>query len=235
MSSANDIPDDILNDDATDSGAAVSASIERMIVRKLDGELTGEASVALDRELLRCPQARAMFEAYSRNDALAGPVIRSAANCAEAPITAAFETEYSARGGRHEFESIRFDRHGTARRHRWMWAASAVAACLAMAMFWHTPAERAGNGAGIVDGDTARDPVRKSHAPIPRVGVPGGEVGVFNAADIAPHPVNRQTDRNYYFVPNTRDGRIYLFSVDRIRETEQPKIIGAESRRWDPI
>lgn len=232
MSTAkNNMPD---NDSIHDF--AVSEYIERLIVRRLDGELTDEESLALDRELLRCPQARAMFDAYSRNDALAGAAIRSAASHGEASVSAAIESDSIARGGRREseFEPLRFDRR-TARAHRWMWAASAVAACLALFMFWHTPAMRTDGGASIADRNPPHAPIRKNHAPIPWVGVPGGDVGVFNAADIAPRPVNRQTDRNYYFVPNKSDGRIYLLSVDRIREMEQPKTAVNDSRQWDPI
>ncbi len=49
----------------------VSEHVERLIVRRLDGDLTAEEAHQLNCELVRNPQARRMLEAYEKVDVLA--------------------------------------------------------------------------------------------------------------------------------------------------------------------
>lgn len=56
----------------------VNDRIERLINRRLDGELTEDESLELDRELIRNPQARMLLEQLSRLDKLAGAAIADA-------------------------------------------------------------------------------------------------------------------------------------------------------------
>ena len=42
---------------------------ERLITRKLDGELTEAESLELDKALVRSPEARSLLEDYERTDA----------------------------------------------------------------------------------------------------------------------------------------------------------------------
>jgi len=50
---------------------------ERLINRKLDGELTAAESLELDKLLIRNPQARALFEEYAAMDAQASELLRA--------------------------------------------------------------------------------------------------------------------------------------------------------------
>lgn len=56
----------------------VDERIERLIVRRLDGELTDEEALELDRELLRCPAARELLEEYQRLDRVAAEALAAA-------------------------------------------------------------------------------------------------------------------------------------------------------------
>lgn len=56
----------------------VDERIERLIVRRLDGELSDEEALELDRELLRSPQVRQLFEEYQRIDRAAGGALTAA-------------------------------------------------------------------------------------------------------------------------------------------------------------
>lgn len=56
----------------------VDERIERLIVRRLDGELTEEEALELDRELLRCPEARELFDEYQRIDRVAAEALGAA-------------------------------------------------------------------------------------------------------------------------------------------------------------
>jgi anti-sigma factor RsiW len=50
---------------------------ERLINRRLDGEITGQESLELDKLLIRNPEARAYLEDLQRQDVLAGRVLRA--------------------------------------------------------------------------------------------------------------------------------------------------------------
>ncbi|HUU82151.1 MAG TPA: hypothetical protein VM243_01485 [Phycisphaerae bacterium] len=56
----------------------VDDRIERLIVRRLDGELSDEEALELDRELLRSPQARQLLEEYRRIDGAAVEALTAA-------------------------------------------------------------------------------------------------------------------------------------------------------------
>ena len=55
--------------------SGVNEKIERLIVRRLDGELTEDEQLELDRELLRSPEARRLLEDYQRIDSDAAAVL----------------------------------------------------------------------------------------------------------------------------------------------------------------
>ena len=59
-----------------DMGPMVNERIERLICRRLDGELTREERLELDRALARDPAARALLNDYARNDALVAGALR---------------------------------------------------------------------------------------------------------------------------------------------------------------
>ena len=96
---------------------AMNVHIERLIVRRLDGEITPEERVELDRELQQNPAARAMLDAYAALDELAATVLRESAERKSPRLVA---TAHSPR------------RPHTVHPGRWMVLASALAACLAL-------------------------------------------------------------------------------------------------------
>ncbi|MHC4445390.1 MAG: anti-sigma factor family protein [Planctomycetota bacterium] len=51
---------------------------ERLINRKLDGELTETESLELDKLLIRSPQAQALLEEYQQNDTMTAEALQSA-------------------------------------------------------------------------------------------------------------------------------------------------------------
>lgn len=202
----------------------VSEHIERLIVRKLDGELTQEESLVLDRELLRCPEARELLEEYARIDAQAGAMIQGWIDRSSKNEVAVLHASAA--------PNVAPTRKRTPHPHRWMWWVSAAAACLALVVFIQTPQEAK---QPPVARDFSPKPSGSIKAPIPRVGNPGGEVGVFNAADMAPQPLKRVTDRNWYLVPNRKGGPMFMFSVDHIRELERPRDEVNDRRHLDPV
>jgi anti-sigma factor RsiW len=59
--------------------SGVSEHFERLICRRIDGELSDEDRLALDRELLRNPAARDLLDRYSAADEIAGEVLHELA------------------------------------------------------------------------------------------------------------------------------------------------------------
>ncbi len=98
----------------------VDERIERLIVRRLDGELTDDESLELDRELLRSPQARQLLGEYQEIDGAAADALTTALGV---------DSNYSS-----PFPVVGMPlRRG---RHSWRWWAlpAAIAAGLAVAV-----------------------------------------------------------------------------------------------------
>ncbi|GJM24906.1 MAG: hypothetical protein DHS20C16_13210 [Phycisphaerae bacterium] len=204
----------------------IDAHIERLIVRKLDGEISESEQLELDRELLRSADVRAIYESYCEIDDLAADVIRTSARGAGDAVSAPVLKV------RHEVVA-RQPRH-----HKWMIYASGLAACLALVLIWKTPGSDMGgsntfqpqnssgnNGWG--DPNLARHPVNVDH----RNGIPAHEVGIWNVADLPKQRLDRMTNQNLILVP-TGDGGYYLMHLDHVRQVRQPKD-QAESLRWN--
>jgi anti-sigma factor RsiW len=189
----------------------VSEKIERLIVRGLDGEITPDEQLELDRELLRNPDARAMFDSYKAIDALSARVIEACAGrrTATGPLLMVPHCDTVA--------------HPRRRRRSWMIYAGALAACLALAIVWQTPKAGSPNAThSVVDNtSTARQPVTAAPGrEIPKVGMPGSDVGVWQVNDTIAPRVNRMTDRNLILVPGA-DGAYYLLTIDQVRELKE--------------
>ena len=56
----------------------VNENIERLIVRRLDGALSEDEELELNRELIRNPEAHRLLEDYRHIDALAGAALANA-------------------------------------------------------------------------------------------------------------------------------------------------------------
>lgn len=206
----------------------VSEHIERLITRKLDGEITVDEALELDRELIRSPQARALFDECRRLDQLAAACIKSSVGhrSDDAPVLVIGGPAVKSPVGH--------------RRHAWIWAAAAMAACLALVVIWNTP-----NGNESADRlaerriESAVPQFTGQHGPrpqvgMPRVGVPGNDVGVYRTADTLPPPVDRVTDVGMILVP-AADGNYFMLPVEHTREFIQRNNQGTWKTTKDPI
>ena len=188
----------------------VNDRIERLIVRRLDGEITPDEELELDRELLRLPEARALLESYQAIDELSAEVI---ATCAGRP--SADQPLRLVPSGRPPART---------KRHSWMLYASALAAGLALVIIWRTPEaappQATPGEMQVARGSASPDRPTPKHV-VPRVGESGGDVGVWRVADRPAQRLERFTDRNVILVPG-RDGNVYLLNLDNVREVRQP-------------
>ncbi|NOX57478.1 MAG: hypothetical protein GXP29_01300 [Planctomycetes bacterium] len=115
---------------------------ERLIVRKLDGELTQSEQLEFDRAMVSSADVRALYESYCEIDDLAATVIRS---CTGSSTTS--EVHSDVQREKPPVLNVPYDQtipHGQTiatqpRRHMWMTYASALAACLALVLIWNTP------------------------------------------------------------------------------------------------
>jgi hypothetical protein len=180
--------------------------IERLIVRKLDGMLTEDEELELDRILIRSPEARRVYEEYRRIDDLAAQSLASlfpeggkAGIGGVPPIPRPMEVP--ARRSRSY--------------HKAWWALTGLAAaCLAALLYLnpsHGPAEPVartgwGNaGADIRGGDVGGSKNGLEKVP---VGFPGGVT-------------DRHVDREWIGVRGN-DGNIYWLEVTRTRTSTRP-------------
>ncbi len=203
------------------------AHIERLIVRKLDGEISETEQLELDRELIRSADVRALYESYCEIDDLAADVIRSSARGAGS----GGETSVPVLRVRHEVVA-RQPRH-----HKWMIYASGLAACLALVLIWKTPGSNGPlnptDGTRFTNGNNggweslSHDPVNDMR----RNAVSPQDVGIWNVADIPRQRLDRTTNQNLILVP-TEDGGYYLMRMDHVRKVRQPKD-QAEALRWN--
>ncbi|MCB9850552.1 MAG: hypothetical protein H6817_07590 [Phycisphaerales bacterium] len=206
----------------------VNEQLERLISRRLDGELTADEQLELDRELLRNPAARQMLEQYAAIDTLAAEVLRDCAARRQAPrlVVPAPESQPAAsRPAAHH------------RGGRWMLVGSALAACLALVVFLQTPPARDANlqSPTPVSNNSLANNVKhtgNSHAMIPTVGTnPIGsnpamqtlqpsEGGIWTVSAQSPRELDRVTQRNRLLITD-KSGNLYLIDVDHVREVER--------------
>lgn len=95
---------------------------EQLITRRLDGEITEEESLELDKRLIRSPEARAHMEEQARIDMLAGEVVREVCS----------PDRSGANGGDHTGLVCESPNRGI--RRRYLRPIAAVAAAIAVAL-----------------------------------------------------------------------------------------------------
>lgn len=208
------------------------AHIERLIVRKLDGEISEGEQLELDRELIRSADVRALYESYCEIDDLAADVIRTSARGAGDGE----EMSVPVLRVRHEVVAHQ------PRHHKWMVYASGLAACLALVLIWKTPGSNYQPSptqrpqAGNVDdggwGGFSGNPMNAAQLNAAhRNSILGDEIGVWNVADLPQQRLDRTTDQNLILVP-TDNGGYYLLRMDHVRKVRQPKD-QAEALHWN--
>ncbi len=220
----------------------VDGRIERLIVRKLDGEISESEQLELDRELLRSADVRAMYESYCEVDDLAADVIKT---CTRGSGEAGASPQMPVLRVRHEVVASRPKHHG------WMIYASGLAACLALFLIWKTPdstfthltqdshrnaddrthlsnaADRPQVGNGWDNGNGRLVPTNVSHA---NPATPD-EIGIWKGVELPAQRLDRVTDQNLLVVPS-ENGGYYIFHVDHVQQVRQPKV-QADTMLWN--
>jgi hypothetical protein len=195
--------------------------IESLIVRSLDGELSEDEQLELDRAVLRAPEARRLKEHYERIDALASAALDEAVG--DQPP--AFDPmALTGKGGAPRTGSGQ--RSLTAARHHWAWwlMPGAIAAAILAALFIPTallePAPQQSQVSVPAGAQHTIPEVVSSSRP--------SKLPEVRPVLDAPRTIKRKTDRQYIGVLG-EDGRIYWLEIDRIRTIKglKPEAKGA--------
>ena len=178
----------------------VAGNIEKLIVKRLDGELAEQDELTLDRELIRNPTAREMLESYERVDQLAADALHQAIGAGETRI-----------------DVRTMPQHAVANRaasRRWMWqlASGAIAAAiLAVFVARFTPGDSP-TGTTIVE--------IKRPIPVQQIGTPlpmrPEQNGLMRNVGHARPKMWRDTGREMFGVVGD-DGNLYWIGIDRTR------------------
>ncbi|NOT00304.1 MAG: hypothetical protein HOP29_06715 [Phycisphaerales bacterium] len=192
--------------------------IEQLITRRLDGALTDDESLELDRALIRSPEYRHMFELSERIDVLCADAL------AEQVGTSADESA--------AVWTLR-TRSGRGLAGRWVWwlMPAAAAACVGWMMWTGAVDVRPGSGGiPLVQTNGARGGVELVAGPArpetknamrPAFGTDGSRPasGIQQASTGIPS-MSRMRDSNVYGIVGGED-RILLIEVDRIRTLQR--------------
>ncbi|UCG34165.1 MAG: hypothetical protein JSU68_05925 [Phycisphaerales bacterium] len=183
---------------------SVDEQTERLIVRKLDGELSLAEEHELNKVLIRSPEARALLDSYSEQDRLAsGLVSEEVGSCA--PPDLALVTAGAG--------SL------SPRRHAKSWAASFAAglmvACLALFAILLRPAMLPVQPNGA---DEARVAGSSS------LGLPVGGGDRFEQLPKyfeLPQTERQELDRQFIGVYDEKTGRVYILEVRRVSNSRR--------------
>ena len=183
-----------------------NVDIERLVVRQLDGELTENEQLELNRELIRNPEARRLMEAYTRIDGLAAAALDEALG--DDPLS--FDPAVLPSR----------DQPVTARRyHRGWWlvpgAIAAALLAIVIAQFpvaWTSDQPMAGHR-----------PVQPGQVvPVPYGGPPRQDIMQNTGLGSVGRTIQRNTGREVIGVIGD-DGNIYWIEIDRIRTIKRPR------------
>ena len=170
----------------------VDEQTERLIVRHLDGELTGSEQDELNQILLRSAAARRMLSEYQENDRLAADVVGAVA---DGRWSAEVEPDPSAR------------RRRVTRWRAWT-AGLAAAAAIAIVVSWPQQPDSLDR--------VPTPPVARPD----RVAVPTDNL-VFTGTEL-PHRGERRINRDYLGVFDESGQSLLLLEVDRTRTVRIP-------------
>lgn len=195
----------------------VAKDIEKLIVRRLDGELSEDEQLELDRELIRNPAAQRLMEEYKRIDDLAAAALdhalgddRVSLDPADLPVRQAGRKPAGAFRRRRQVSNLTYA-------FRWLVPGAAAAALLAIlvARFPLTPpsdSSLAERDRMAANGVTHAPQVASPQPGIMReVGTAGPRTGI-----------RRDTGREIIGVVG-EDGNIYWIEVERVRTIKRPR------------
>lgn len=181
--------------------------IERLIVRCLDGAITEDEQLTLNRELIRDPEARRLMDDYRRADDLAVAALGQAFGDDTLNYDPTLLPD----------RAVPVQRVGI---HRGWWMATGVAAAAMLAIFVGLPPLSPTPGSGVADGGLE---IPLVHAAQSSPGVGSVDVPMRNAS-MAPR-MNRRTGRDVLGVVGD-DGNIYWLEVDRSRTVRRRGVAG---------
>ena len=183
----------------------VDPKIERLIVRQLDGEITEAEQLELNRELLRNPGARRLWEEYRALDATAGEVLQSLLvdrHSSFDPTT--LPSPVTVTAIRPQF----------VRRH-WLLLSGAVAAAI-LALAIPRPAVTTNNQPGSFVEKTGAQPILVDNTRRPR---PVNADGLMR--NVSMPSVQRESGTDVFGVLD-ENGNVYWIEVERTRTLRRP-------------
>ncbi len=181
----------------------VNARIEQLIVRRLDGELTDDERLELDRALMRDPRARRLLQESERIDALAG-----------AALTAVVE-----RDGQDDTGGLSYVAPAAARpSYSRVWWAMPAAMAAAVALGAILLPQRTETPTLVQVDSITTQPSEIEHRPRTLRNNP--DAGLRQASYRSPG-VERAVQQNLLYIVGD-DGRIYVIDQQRIRTKRQP-------------
>jgi len=181
----------------------VNEHLEKLMVRALDGALSEDDELALNRELIRNPEARRMMAAYRTVDELSTAALDQVTS-GQAPV----------------FDAMTWTRADSSMRRRrqgrtWFWLApgAIAAALLAMIVPWPTPT------------NVERPPIVQAPTAPTRNGAVGtsfadGQQDLMRSVRSTP-AIHRNTGREIIGVVGD-DGNLYWIEVERTRTVKLP-------------
>ncbi|MHC4091377.1 MAG: hypothetical protein ACYSVY_14075 [Planctomycetota bacterium] len=182
--------------------------IERLITRRLDGELTAEERLELDRELLRSPETRRRLEEHERIDTAAAAALAAVVD-AGADTT---PTCVPAVGRRRGYS-----------RSWWALPAAAAAAVALIAIL--VPPRTGEREMAISPPEEAQSGTIASPE---RVAERRVEPGVLQAT-YGPDRLDRAVDQDSLYIVGD-DGRVYIIDRQRVRTARKPNVNSAIRR-----
>ncbi len=184
---------------------SVDKDIERLIVRRLDGTISDDENLELNRELIRNPDAHQLMEEYGRIDELASEALHRAVDA-----------------DRLSFDPLALPERSEARTRvlpRWTWqlATGAIAASLLAVLVARIPPSASSTDHSVADRQVVLPiPTRVSPTPTNSL-YPEGLIR--NVGTRVRPKIRRDTGREVFGVVGD-DGNVYWIGVDRTRTTK---------------
>lgn len=183
----------------------IDERIERLIVRKLDGELSLEEEHELNKVLIRSTEMRQLLDDYARQDRLVTAVMRDRVGSAAPPELSVVT------GGAAEMEP--------ARRRPRAWSTTSVGglmvACLALFALLMEPAFRSAAGPEHSNARLGGTPVGASLGP----GAGGDRFEVLPAYLEWPQVQRETMDRRFIAIRDEKTGRYFVLELRREQTT----------------
>ncbi len=193
---------------------SLDENLERLIVRQLDGELSMEEELELNRELVRNPEARQLMEEYAGVDELASEVLKASFSHEAAMV------DVDSGVANHERSAT-----WRGRAHRgWLMIPGAIAAAILAIVFQPAETTFPGNTSTPV---VQKSPVESMPSQVPSMRHPDN--GMMRMVDWSKPRIKRNAGRDVIGVIGD-DGNIYFLEVDRTQTVRQPRRISPRNQ-----